>query len=391
MDGFLSSLHGMKAKGHMLIGCFPLYPPLELLHSFGLTPVVLWNLEPGPAGLALSDRHLQPYACRVARCLTEFVLSHEYGLMDALFMYNACDTLRNLPEIIDGALREQGKHLPIFRLHIPAVSLHQEGAARYMEARMEGLITDLAGFTGRGFSEQAFLESIRLYSRQRALSMNLEARAAEGGMSFADCSEALMAAHRLPVEDHIGLLEKLLEGADGDPGNDPKSPAPLSSACSSLHKRHAVMLSGILPPTRDLIECMESVSLVIAANDIAAQKRSYASCAAATPDPVAYYEDFYRNHHPCPTILPSSDLRLEIIREAVRQNDIQGFIFIGEKFCEYEYFEFPYIEGMLKEMGVRSLFLETGTDGTKDPDSYKTRIETFAQLLDASSAQRRHS
>ncbi len=370
MEGFADSLQAMKAKGRAVIGCFPLYPPLELLHSFGLTPVVLWGMEPGPAGLARSDRHIQPYACRVARCLTEFVLSPGYGLMDALFMYNACDTLRNLPEILEGALRERGRPLPVFRIHIPAVSLHREEAARYMEARIKGLIADLAAFTGRQFSEQAFLRSIRLYRRQRSLSRDLQIQAARGGLRFADFSEALMTACRLPVEDHVALLEKTLEKAGA------------ASHGGGMDKRRAVMISGILPPPRGLIEAMEASGLVIAANDIAALARSCSSSAAESSDAAAYYTEFYRDHSPCPTILFSSDRRLEAIRDEVMRHDIRGVVFAGEKFCEYEYFEYPYLAGMLEEMGVRSLFIETGADGALSPDVYKTRIETFARMLD---------
>jgi hypothetical protein len=56
-----------------VIGCFPLYPPLELFHSMGLAPVVLWGLRDAIPSLSLADRHLQSYVCSVARRLTEAV------------------------------------------------------------------------------------------------------------------------------------------------------------------------------------------------------------------------------------------------------------------------------------------------------------------------------
>ena len=39
-------LADLKSQGHRVVGCFPLYPPLELVHSMGLTPVILWGLKP---------------------------------------------------------------------------------------------------------------------------------------------------------------------------------------------------------------------------------------------------------------------------------------------------------------------------------------------------------
>jgi len=41
-----------------------------------------------------------------------------------------------------------------------------------------------------------------------------------------------------------------------------------------------------------------------------------------------------------------------------RQNNVKGCIFIGEKFCEYEYFEFPLMEKALQETGVKTMVLE---------------------------------
>ena len=113
MKGFLDSLADLKSQGHTLVGCFPLYPPLELLHSFGLTPVVLWGLRQDITRLTRSDRHLQPYACGVARCLSEFVLSQGGEFLDAIFMYNACDTLRNLPRSSRAGWRKTDHRFPV--------------------------------------------------------------------------------------------------------------------------------------------------------------------------------------------------------------------------------------------------------------------------------------
>jgi benzoyl-CoA reductase/2-hydroxyglutaryl-CoA dehydratase subunit BcrC/BadD/HgdB len=65
----------------------------------------------------------------------------------------------------------------------------------------------------------------------------------------------------------------------------------------------------------------------------------------------------------------------------VQETGVGGVIFFGEKFCEYEYFEFPYLEGMLKELGVRSLLLEMSAEGLQNLDGYRTRIEAFAETL----------
>ncbi|VFU17906.1 2-hydroxyglutaryl-CoA dehydratase, D-component (modular protein) [anaerobic digester metagenome] len=67
--------------------------------------------------------------------------------------------------------------------------------------------------------------------------------------------------------------------------------------------------------------------------------------------------------------------------KTARENTVQGFIFVGEKFCEYEYFEIPIIAQMLAAEGVRTLELEIGIDDTLNLDAHRTRIEAFAEML----------
>lgn len=366
MKSFPDSLEDLKSRGHILIGCFPLYPPLELFHSLGLTPVMLWGLRQDIMRLTRSDRHLQPYACGVARSLSEFVLSCGRELLNAVFMYNACDTLRNFPEILESSLDRDGASIPLFRLHIPAVPLSWPFASVYLKERIKDLIGELERFTGRSFSGQAFLHSTELYNRQRRLSRDLEHLAASGRLCFADCADILLSAGRVPVADHIAILERTIRETEN------RAPG---------HAAVRVMLSGILPPSAALLNAIEHAGLMVAANDFAALRRSYGYIPAAAADPGVYYEDLYRNHYPCTTILPSADRRLEAITRAVRENGVQGFIFVGEKFCEYEYFEFPAIERMLTAEGVRTLELGIGMDDALNLDAYRTRIEAFAEML----------
>jgi benzoyl-CoA reductase/2-hydroxyglutaryl-CoA dehydratase subunit BcrC/BadD/HgdB len=366
MKNLPDSLAHMKSKGHTLIGCFPLYPPLELLHSFGLTPVVLWGLRQDITHLTRSDRHLQSYTCGVARSLSEFVLSHGSESLDAMFMYNACDTLRNLPEILESSLRRNGTPIPLFRLHIPAVPLSRPFASSYLKERIRDLIGELEKFTDKAFSGQAFLRSTGLYKLKGRLSCDLERLAAAGRLGFADCSDILLSAGRMTLDDQIATLERTIREANDRPPGQPAV---------------RVMLSGILPPPGALLDAIEHAGLTVAANDIAALRRSYGYLPAASADPGAYYEDFYRNHYPCTTILPSADRRLKTIRQILRENCVQGFIFVGEKFCEYEYFEIPAIKRMLEAESVRTLELEIDMDDALNIDAYRTRIEAFAEML----------
>jgi benzoyl-CoA reductase/2-hydroxyglutaryl-CoA dehydratase subunit BcrC/BadD/HgdB len=80
-------------------------------------------------------------------------------------------------------------------------------------------------------------------------------------------------------------------------------------------------------------------------------------------------------------MLPAGDRRIELIRERAKESGAQGFIFFGEKFCEYEYFEIPFLKDMLRSVGVDVLSLELGADDLINLRPHKTRIDAFAEML----------
>lgn len=54
---------------------------------------------------------------------------------------------------------------------------------------------------------------------------------------------------------------------------------------------------------------------------------------------------------------------------------------MGEKFCEYEYFEFPYLQKHLRQKGLRTLLLEFAIDDDQNLGQVRTRIEAFSEMI----------
>ncbi|PIP42300.1 MAG: hypothetical protein COX19_01475 [Desulfobacterales bacterium CG23_combo_of_CG06-09_8_20_14_all_51_8] len=332
-----------------------------------LTPVVLWGLGEAAAGTPESDRHLQNYTCSVARHLTEFVLSADTGLLDGLFMYNACDTLRNLPEIIESGLAEKGRNLPLIRVHIPmALPAHTDVSA-YFKNEMARLIRELEALFNVTFSGKKFIEAVKNVREIRQLMLAAENRVAEGRLSFADFAEALTVCRFSPFDEQTALLAALNNG---------------NPHCSPGHDSGpGVIVSGILPPPTPVIHAIESAGLRIVGNDIASLGRSYASMPEIREDPGAYFLDFYYQHFPCPTLLYTGDRRTMSLLHLVEKTRAAGVIFMGEKFCEYEYFEFLHLTGRLKERGISTLEFEIAGYDTAHLSALESRIEAFAELL----------
>ncbi len=362
------SLSNLKQQNRLLVGCFPLYPPLELLYSFDLMPVVLWDMKEQVRSLKESDRHLQSFTCSVTRRLAEFVLSEEGAILDGLMMYNACDTLRNMPEIIQYSMKEKGRTIPVLKLHVPMTSPGQTAVMGYRDDRIRELVHEIEKAFDVRFSSERFLASVRLYNSIRKLSLEMEMLVADGKMSYVDFSRLIRAGYLMSPEDYLSALENATHQAKSLPSKD-------------IGDEKRIIVSGILPPPDALCSIIENTGLRVVGNDVASQARSYSYLPKETDDPAAYYADFYRNHYPCTTLLYSSDERLRILTDLMERRKARGLIFIGEKFCEYEYLEFPFIIKILEQKKIASLQLEIATDDEDHVEAFRTRIEAFAELI----------
>jgi len=171
----------------------------------------------------------------------------------------------------------------------------------------------------------------------------------------------------LVVEDKVALLESRLVSSTTSPRADTAA--------------GRVIVSGILPPPPAICRLFDRAKIRVVANDIASLHRSYARMPATWQDVADYYIRLYADHFPCTTLLHTADRRAEAIMNLVSERKADGFVFVGEKFCEYEYFEMPYLEKVLKDAGIAVLSIEVSIDDRATVETFRTRIEAFAELL----------
>ncbi len=369
----LQLLSNLKQAAHStnkkLLACFPLYPPVELFHAAGFTPIVLWGLKESAESLNESDRHLQSYACSVSRHLLQFLLSGPYKELDGIFYYNACDTLRNLPEILAEGLNEKGATIPFYAAHIPAGGLTHDCARKYFKEQIAGLSGELKN-NGHSFTPADFRESIELYNNIKKLYRDFEGHVRRGEMSYITFTETIAAGNFSLPEAHLAELQKISAAFTGRETNH-----------SISRSQPGILISGILPPSPEIIAAIEEAGLRIAGNDVATQRRSYGHIPEPHADPFDFYASYYENRCACPTLLYTADRRIEELNNYVEETEARGIIFVGEKFCEYEYLEYPYLEKLFKAKNIPTLTLELTAEDSPDPGALKTRIEAFAELL----------
>lgn len=361
-------------KVNKYVACFPLYPPLELFHSMGLEPIVLWGVTSKIDSLTESDRHVQSYACSIARQLVQCVLSENALEFEGIFTYNACDTLRNIPEILVYALKENEKILPWYRVHIPMRSHESDYVQDYLQNEFKNLIRKLENQTGEKFSLESFRNSVNLHDELRALLIKIETLVAEGKASFAAYIKTLFSHHFEPLTEKLEILRAFEEELDS-----------LDKKIPNTGTKN-IMLSGIMPPSLEIIKEIENSGFRIVGNDLGPLTRSnlFLEEIGRFNSPEEYYSQFYKHHFPCTTLLYTAEKRFKVLGDLMAEKHAEGIIFVGEKFCEYEYFEFPAMETYFKEKGFKVLPLELSqVEGSENNfQAIKTRIETFSEMFD---------
>lgn len=349
------------------MGCFPLYPPLELIHSMGYNPIILWGLKQFFRSTPENDKHVQNFACSVSRHLFELILSDSGKIFDDIFFYNACDTLRNIPELITAALEQKGRQTSFSRIHIPMQGIEGPAGVEFFKNEIARLVLLLEKRRGVPFSQERFEKSVELYRHLRESCLRFQEIVANGQQRFTEYAKLMQEGSFLPVEKAIEYVDGKIAGAILQSPRD----------CKTAR----IVLTGILTPSPAITHSIEEAGFIVAGNDIACMHRSIGYTPANCDDVREYYMDFYTNHCPCPTLLYTADRRVEYLIQLVKATQSKGVIFLGEKFCECETLEFPFIEDKLKGNGIHVLSLEQSVDDRDNVAPTINRINAFAELL----------
>jgi benzoyl-CoA reductase subunit C len=196
------TLRRWRAAGGKVAGHFQVYFPEEIAHAAGLLP---FKVRGGPVEATQAESRFGSYLCSIVKTSLELVLSGRVEL-DVFVTHPICDAARNL-----AAVWGRNFPYPCQILYLPqnATSGH---AAEYLRAEYDRLRRSLEAVAGRGITDHALRDSIRLFNRNRALLRELYAlKREQPWLVAADEAYALTAVGGLvPREEHNDLLETVL-------------------------------------------------------------------------------------------------------------------------------------------------------------------------------------
>ena len=348
-----------KKFGRRVLGVFPALYPKEILWAHNILPVEIWD---PPLAPERAKAHLQPYICSVVQAGVELILSGRAGLLDGLLFPHTCDSIQNAASMIHDYLRPGP---PCFFFQHPRAP-YGESSRKYYLAQLRRLDEELSQAFGPNPNGE-LERSVELGRRISGLLREIYELRLAGrlGLSNVEFYRAIRSGEFLWPDDYGQVLETALSGTEQGLGTG----------------RQRIVLSGILPAPRGLLELLDNLGGEIVADDLlSCWRRVPSSPKFQINDPLPSLSQDYFNLPPCPTKDSPLAARLDHLLDLVERGGAGGVVFNVVKFCEPELFDLPNLRAGLKEAGVPVLTVETEVN---EPLSggLTTRVEAFLEMI----------
>ena len=360
------SVRGWKEENRRpVVGYFPVYVPLELIHACGLLPVGLHGAG-DQLDLQHADARFGSFICSIVKTTLELGLTHHLDAFDALLFSSICDSARNLCWVMKRNFPDKYVdfiHLP----HNPA----SPSSADFLMKEYERLQAELVALGGRAPSGDDLRSSIAVYNENRSLTRQLYSFRAEHPhrLRTSDLYSVVRAGDFLPVEEHNTCLQQALSTARSSSGKE--------RDCV----RVVVEGSFCEQPPLQLIKLMEQSGCYIVDDDFILGPRWFTEDVPVTGDPLRALAQSYLDRSVYSSVRhdPRRPRHKELIAKA-KQRRAEAVILLIAKFCEPAYFDYVLYKRELESAGIPHLLLEF-EEKMFTFERLQNEVETFVESL----------
>ena len=354
-----------QRTGGKVIGCFPVYGPVEIPYALGMLPIGLFG-GGNRVEIANADSRFQSFICSIVKSTLELAFVGKLDVVDGLMFHSICDPARNLSSVMERNFPER----PTVYVHLPQ-NMTSPHAATYLAAELRRVAAELGPVAGRTLTDADLARSIDAYEVVRYLLRELYALRA-------------LAPERISTGELYTLarLVTLMDQAES---------ATILATAFDEAKRHdarpkdriRVVLVGSFceQPPLELIESLVAAGCYIVDDDfllgwrwarreIALNGDPYLSLARAYVDESAHLSTKHDLRRP----------RAQALIESARAHGADAVIFLGAKFCEPGLFDYALYRKALDEQGIPHLFLEF-EEKMWLYDRIQGEVETFVESM----------
>jgi len=362
-DPTFPTVRAWRKAGGKAVGCFPVYTPQELVHSFGMLPVAMQgggeNLE-----ISRADAALGSFLCSISKSTLEMALTGLLDPFDAFVFPYICDVSRNLDGIFSRVLPQRPSHM----LHLPQ-NFHSPATIPFLVAEYRSLIEKLERVAGRPFSQEALRESLEVFNQQRELVDRLATlkRETPWKVSLVEYYLLLRLGGLLPREVHIPLLRRALAELDG----------------RERKNKDAIRVIVVGPfceqPTLELLQLVEDVGCYVVGEELQMLHRW---CPRIEPgaDPLQSLATSYVRTPVDIGVRSTPTTKGAAILARVDAAKAQGVLFLTAKFCEPALEDVVLYRRALEARGLPYLHMEFEEKSTTYEQA-RLQLETFVESI----------
>jgi len=362
-DPTFPTARAWRKAGGKAVGCFPVYTPQELVHSFGMLPVAMQgggeNLE-----ISRADAALGSFLCSISKSTLEMALTGLLDPFDAFVFPYICDVSRNLDGIFARVLPQKPSHM----LHLPQ-NFASPATIPFLVAEYRSLIAKLERVAGRPFSQEDLRASIAVFNEQRELVERLAAlkRETPWKVTLVEYYLLLRLGGLLPREVHVPLLRRALAELEG---RERKS-------------KDAIRVIVIGPfceqPTLELLQLLEDVGCYVVGEEFQMLHRW---CPRIEPgaNPLESLAASYVRTPVDIGVRSTPTTKAAAVLERVDASRAQGVVFLTAKFCEPALEDVVLYRRALEGRGLPYLHMEFEEKSTTYEQA-RLQLETFVESI----------
>lgn len=348
------------ANGRKVIGCAPYFVPFEMVDAAGMVPLELWG---GGTDTQEAYRYYPAFYCSVAVTIMQKAVDGSYDFLSGAIVPTTCDPLRNLEE----NWRFSPSSVPVFPLTQP-VNRKVPAAETYYLEQLRLLQTWLEGISGTCITDKALRTSINRYNRQRRVmrefltlsNHHLDVIKSRHRHAIIKC------AHILPVEEHVALVEELIQELNDRPVYE--------------FPGKKLVATGIIIDSEHLLRALEDNGIAIVGDDMPSGAKRFEKDAPDHVDPFVSIARIWPQLEGCSMLFDPEKKRADMLIDLVSQTEADGMLINILKFCEEDEFDYPILKQRFEEAGIPMLYLETEQQAVMDEQA-ATRIQSFVEML----------
>ncbi|MBI4488128.1 MAG: 2-hydroxyacyl-CoA dehydratase [Deltaproteobacteria bacterium] len=352
-------------SGSKVIGCYPVYTPVEIIHAAGMLPVGILG-GGNKLEIAHADSRFQSFVCSIVKSTLELGLTGRLHFLDGIVFHSICDPARNLASVF----KRNFPQLMVEYIHFPQ-NMVSPGTVDYLAAEYVRLKSSYEEVVGRPISDAALRESIHLYNEQRKLIRDLYKFREEKphNLSTVECYILTRIGTLLPPEEHVTVLKEAF--------------AALHERDEKRKDRIKVILEGSFceQPPLEMIEGLEAAGCYILDDDFLLGWRWFLEDIPLEGDPIRNLARAYINQSVYSGVKHDSrEPKSKHLIDKVRETGAAAVVILAAKFCEPALFDYALYRQALEREGIPHLYLEF-EEKMWIFDKARTEVETFVESM----------